>query len=198
MKIQSAICALLFGLVCNHHTLADTEPATALDALHQAGARADPAAFLLLLTTDAVFLGVNGNTRLEGQSLRDFVSTNFSRGGAWNYHSDQRDIRLSADGAVAWFDESLEHDQLGHGRGSGVLVKNGGGWRIAQYNLTLPASDHLVMSAAPSNQETAAPKNSDSTGLSDDPAAIEATTTEPKKRTQCRKIRHKTNKRARC
>jgi hypothetical protein len=198
MKIQSAICALLLLLVCNNHTFAEGAPADTLDTLQRAGAEADPTAFLALLSTDAVFLGVDGKSRLEGQSLRSFVSEQFSRGAGWGYRSHQREIRLSADGGVAWFDESLEHDQLGRGWGSGVLIKTDAGWRIAQYSLTVPAPDDMTTSVARLSQETAVPVKNVSTDTSSDATTAEATTTEPKEKTKCRRIRHKTNKMARC
>src|SRR2546428_801943 len=62
---------------------------------------------------------------------------------------------VSSDGKKAWFDEDLETEKLGAARGSGVLVKDGGRWKIAQYNLSIPipnarfAEVHALLSAAP-------------------------------------------------
>jgi hypothetical protein len=38
-------------------------------------------------------------------------------------------------GDVGWFDELLDHESYGALRGSGVLRKIDGRWRIAQYDL---------------------------------------------------------------
>jgi hypothetical protein len=180
MNISSLRGGVLLGLLLTVQALAETSPETALNSLHTAGADKNQAEFIELLTPDAVFLGVGGESRLQGQSLRDFINTSFGSGNLWNYRIGERDVQLSPDGSVAWFDESLQHEQLGDGRASGVLVKNGSVWKIVQYNLTLPlVRSPLVPEAgtpgasAPANQE--APQ-------------------EP----ECRKTRHKTNKRASC
>ena len=52
--------------------------------------------------------------------------------------STKRWMSLSADGKVAWFDEDLLSQGLGPVRGSGVLVRVGDTWKIAQYNLSVP------------------------------------------------------------
>jgi len=41
-------------------------------------------------------------------------------------------------GGVAWFEEDLETQNLGPARGSGVLVRAGPRWLIAQYVLSIP------------------------------------------------------------
>jgi hypothetical protein len=45
---------------------------------------------------------------------------------------------------VAWFDEALDTPNLGPCRGSGVLVKEGNSWKIAQYNLSVPIPNALM------------------------------------------------------
>jgi hypothetical protein len=56
-------------------------------------------------------------------------------------HAVRRDVVLEPGpvraGSVAWFDEDLETVNLGPARGSGVLVRDDLGWRIAQYNLAI-------------------------------------------------------------
>lgn len=51
---------------------------------------------------------------------------------------------MSGDGATAWFDELLSNDAYGTCRGSGVLLLTGSGWRIAQYNLSIPIPNDLA------------------------------------------------------
>ncbi len=45
---------------------------------------------------------------------------------------------------MAWFDEALDTPNMGPCRGSGVLVRAGDTWRIAQYNLSVPIPNDLV------------------------------------------------------
>ena len=168
---------LILGLLFTLRAFAEGSPEAALDSLHRAGAAANPVEFIGMLAPEAVFLGVDGSARLQGQSLRDYVSESFASGNAWDYSSSEREMRLSSDGAIAWFDECLQHHQRGSGRGTGVLIYSGGAWKIAQYNLTIP-----LPGAAVSGAQSSGP-----------PAVTEA----PQK-PECRKIRHKTNKQASC
>jgi hypothetical protein len=180
MNIYSTISALLLGLLFALQALAEASPEAALDTLHRAGAEANQADFIGVLAQGVVFLGVGDGTRLQGQALRDFVSESFASGNTWDYRTSERDVRLSADGSVAWFDESLEHDQLGRGRGSGVLTQNEGAWKIAQYDLTVPLPGAVEVSEA----ET--------------PGAAAPAMSKTPQKPRCRKIRHKTNKQASC
>jgi SnoaL-like domain len=138
MKFASLIGALLWGFAVTTLAVAQASPDATLDALHQAGVDANPAAFTALLAQDVVFLGVDGAARLEGPSAREFFGEHLLQANTWTYRSSDRDMRLSPDGSVAWFDETLEHDQLGRGRGTGVLIRSSGGWKLAQYNLSVP------------------------------------------------------------
>ena len=60
----------------------------------------------------------------------------FDKGKAWNFTSLKRNITFSADGKYAWFDELLD-TQMKICRGSGVLEKIGGKWKIRQYVLSM-------------------------------------------------------------
>ena len=56
-------------------------------------------------------------------------------------------IALSSSGAramIAWFDERLENAKIGVCRGTGVLLRTADGWKIAQYNLSVPVPNELM------------------------------------------------------
>ena len=111
--------------------------ARVLDELNDAADKADEARYFALYTDDAVFLGTDGTERWTLPAFRAFVHPHFAKGKAWSFRSVRRAITISDDGKVAWFDESLATPNLGPSRGSGVLVKGLGGWKIAQYNLSI-------------------------------------------------------------
>jgi ketosteroid isomerase-like protein len=167
---------------------ADDTPGVALTAFHAAAASADLAGYLGLLTDDVVFLGTDASERWEGEAFRAFVRERFSSGTGWTYRQLQSWINVSPDGSWARFDELLQHDRLGTCRGSGLLVRSTDGWRIAQYNLSVPIPNHLVLDVAQEirGDATAGQANDDPVGVSDTPAPE-----------RCRK-RHKTNRRANC
>ena len=97
-------------------------------------------------------LGIGGGSvvcRLFWQHVhhiawREFVHSYFARGKGWAYEPSDRTVVITVDGHVAWFDETVENRHFGACRGSGVLRLEGGEWRVAQYNLTIPVPDELV------------------------------------------------------
>jgi len=182
MKIISRLGAVWCALLVSMLAHAQTSPDAALNALHEAGADANQPAFVALLTNDVVFFGMDGSARLEGESVRDFVSERFYRGDEWAYRSSDRAVRLSTDGAVAWFDESLMGGELRSARGTGVLIREGESWKIAQYNLTQVTPDDAERE--PLERRSFFGQEARS------PAAPPSS--------KCRKMRHKTNKKGDC
>ena len=122
--------------------------ADTLNQFHAAAARGDQDAYLGLLTEDIVFLGTDGTERWQGQAFRDFVGSHFSKGKGWTYTLADREITISPRGNTAWFDELLDNDHLGRCRGSGVLVRGDAGWKLAQYNLSVPVPNSMVVTMA--------------------------------------------------
>jgi uncharacterized protein (TIGR02246 family) len=128
---------------------ASTPPATAsveavLEDWHRAAAQADEARYFAHFTPDAVFLGTDGSERWTRDEFRAWARPFFSKGKAWSFTPSSRHVSLSRDGAVAWFDEVLATPNMGPARGSGVLVKEAGAWKIAQYNLSVPIPNELL------------------------------------------------------
>jgi uncharacterized protein (TIGR02246 family) len=111
--------------------------ARVLDDLNDAADKADEARYFALYASDAVFLGTDGKERWDLAAFRTFAHPYFAKGKAWSFRSVRRAVTISANGDVAWFDEDLSTPNLGPSRGSGVLVKAEGRWKIAQYNLAI-------------------------------------------------------------
>ncbi|PTL79783.1 nuclear transport factor 2 family protein [Vitiosangium sp. GDMCC 1.1324] len=115
-----------------------------LDDWHKAAAQADEARYFSHFTPDAVFLGTDATERWTRDEFRAWAKPYFAKGKAWSFTSVSRHVSFSKDGSVAWFDEALSTPNMGPARGSGVLVKDGGAWKIAQYNLSLPIPNDLM------------------------------------------------------
>lgn len=113
-------------------------PGAVLDAWHLAAAQCDEARYFGLMTEDAVFLGTDPKERWTRGEFRAWAAPFFQRGRAWTFTASRRSVAVSKSGEVAWFEEDLDTPNLGPARGSGVLVKVGRDWRIAQYNLSVP------------------------------------------------------------
>ena len=118
--------------------------AAVLDDWHAAAAKADEPRYFNHFAPDAVFLGTDGSERWTLGEFRSYARPYFGMGRAWTFKPSARHISISQDGAVAWFDEALDTPNLGPARGSGVLVKVKGAWKISHYNLSVPIPNGLL------------------------------------------------------
>ena len=123
---------------------AEAAVAAVLDDWHAAAAAADEARYFGHFTRDAVFLGTDATERWTVDEFRRYAHPFFAKGKAWSFKAVERHVILSTDGSVAWFDELLDTPNLGPARGSGVLVRTGGAWKIAHYDLSVPIPNALM------------------------------------------------------
>jgi phosphohistidine phosphatase SixA len=121
---------------------AATDDATAitrvLDDFHRAAAEADEARYFGHFAPGAIFLGTDPAERWTVEAFRKWASPYFQRKSAWTFVPRDRHVTVAPGGRTAWFDEVAESRHYGACRGTGVLIKIGDTWKIAQYNLTLP------------------------------------------------------------
>ncbi|WP_419861346.1 nuclear transport factor 2 family protein [Candidatus Palauibacter sp.] len=148
-----AVFALLVAPALPASPLAGQDDAGAdvsatLDALHEAASEADFDRYFSLYADEAVFLGTDATERWTREEFMDYTKARFDTGTGWTYHMLERHIAITPGGRTAWFDERLENANLGETRGSGVLVMEGGGWKIAQYNLTIPIPNEMAREVA--------------------------------------------------
>ena len=115
-----------------------------LEDFHDAAAKADEERYFQHFTPDAVFLGTDATERWTYAQFRAWAKPQFANGKGWTYFARDRHIFISPNGDCAWFDEMLDNKKLGECRGSGVLVRIDGVWRIAQYHLVLPVPNDLA------------------------------------------------------
>ncbi|WP_457652759.1 nuclear transport factor 2 family protein [Rhodocaloribacter sp.] len=115
-----------------------------LDALHDAASKAAFERYFGLFAEDAVFLGTDATERWSVAAFKAYAKPIFDQGRGWTYTPTERHVYIARDGQTAWFDERLENANLGETRGTGVLVREGGTWKIAQYNLTIPIPNALA------------------------------------------------------
>lgn len=108
-----------------------------LDDFHDAAAQGDNQRYLDHLTDDGVFLGTDEWERWpKHPDFTDYVGSRFSDGVGWNYKSVERTVSMSASADIAWFDEVLFSENNGRFRGTGVLARRQGGWKIAHYAMS--------------------------------------------------------------
>lgn len=118
--------------------------AAVLDDWHQAASVADEARYFSHFAANGVFMGTDATERWTVAEFRAWAQPHFARKKAWSFRPHDRHVDFSADGQTAWFDEMLDTPNLGPSRGSGVLVRDGKSWKIAQYNLSIPIPNDLA------------------------------------------------------
>ena len=146
---RALMLAGLLAAACATVTPAqDGEAAAAatLDALHAAAARADGEAYFALFAPDAVFIGTDVSERWSLPAFRAYAQPIFSQGRGWTYTPRTRTVTIApvACRCVAWFDEVLDSQSYGTSRGTGVLLRGPGGWKVAQYALAFPIPNDLA------------------------------------------------------
>ncbi len=137
-------CALAAPPLATCASEAGDEVSAVLDAFHAAAARADETAYFDLLAPRAVFLGTDVTERWDREAFRAFAHPYFEKGQGWTFSPRDRHVDLAQSGNLAWFDELLDSASYGECRGSGVLEKIDGRWKILQYHLTIPMPNDLA------------------------------------------------------
>ncbi|MGB1307305.1 MAG: nuclear transport factor 2 family protein [Oceanihabitans sp.] len=114
-----------------------------LDAWHQAAANANFDAYFNLMTKEGVFLGTDATENWQNKAFKAFSKPYFDKGKAWSFTAIERNIYLSNDNKIAWFDELLD-TQMEICRGSGVLIMENNTWKIAHYVLSITIPNQNV------------------------------------------------------
>ena len=120
-----------------------------LTAWHHAAAVADEKGYFDSLLEDAVFIGTDPGERWTKPEFRLWAAPAFRRESAWVFKARERNIRLAPGGRLAWFDELLYSKSFWTSRGSGVVLFQGGRWRIAHYVLSFTVPNGAVQRIRP-------------------------------------------------
>ncbi len=72
-----------------------------------------------------------------------FAKPYFVKGKAWDFKPYNRNVYLNNSNDIAWFNEQLD-TWMGVCRGSGVLQKKNGGWKIYQYTLSVAVPNEKI------------------------------------------------------
>jgi hypothetical protein len=144
MRVAPALLLLLAACASPARSSALDRADDTLDALHAAAARADGPAYFALFAPRATFIGTDPGEHWDLAAFHDYADPIFARGQGWTYEPFDRHVTLSEHGDVAWFIERLRNAKYGETRGSGVLVRDGDRWLIAQYVLSFPVPNELA------------------------------------------------------
>ena len=116
---------------------------TLIDNWHLAASQAKAEPFFNAMANDAIYIGTADFERWTKDEFRKFALPYFNKGKAWDFKPYDRDLHVSIDGQYAWFSELLS-TWMGVCRGSGVLVKKDGEWKISQYHLSVTVPNEII------------------------------------------------------
>ena len=110
---------------------------------HKAAASANFEDYFGLMTKDAIFIGTDATENWTLPKFKKFAKPYFEAGKAWSFSTLERNLYVHENTRVAWFDELLD-TQMGICRGSGVLMKENGHWKINHYVLSIAIPNENV------------------------------------------------------
>lgn len=114
-----------------------------LDSFNTAAAKADFTTYFSYFAEESSFIGTDATEIWDKKAFKVWAKPYFDKKTTWNFTSLKRNIYFSKDGKLAWFDELLD-TQMKICRGSGVLEKIGGQWKIRQYVLSMTVPNEVV------------------------------------------------------
>lgn len=118
-----------------------------LNDWHKAASVANFKNYFDPLAENSIYIGTDATENWNKKEFEIWAKPYFDKGKAWNFTSLERNIYFSSDKKMAWFDELLD-TQMKICRGSGVLEKSNGKWKIKQYvlSMTIPNdnSDEVI------------------------------------------------------
>ncbi|MCK5424090.1 MAG: nuclear transport factor 2 family protein [Emcibacter sp.] len=133
-----------------------------MDGFHDAAAKADEKRYLGYFTKDGVFMGTDDWERWPlNPDFRAYVAERFKEGTGWAYKAIERNVAFSPDNNVAWFDEITESEKWGLFRGTGVLLKQGEGWKIAHYSMSVLVPNEAWVAVSDLNKAAVKKRDAD-------------------------------------
>lgn len=135
---------LVAPIFCNAQKASDK---AAIDNLlsdwHKAAAAANFDEYFGMMSKDAIFIGTDATENWNLEAFKAFAKPYFDKGKAWDFVAVERNIFVN--GNIAWFDELLDtKTNMKLCRGSGVLRKENGKWKIAHYVLSMTIPNDKV------------------------------------------------------
>ena len=120
-----------------------TEISKILDDFNVAAANAEFEKYFNFFADESTFIGTDATEIWNKQEFKTWAKPYFDKKKTWNFTSLKRNIHFNKDGKLAWFDELLD-TQMKICRGSGVLEKINGQWKVKQYVLSMTIPNDVV------------------------------------------------------
>lgn len=120
-----------------------TEINAMLDAFNVAAAKSDYEGYFNYFDKESTFIGTDATEVWTKKEFMVWAKPYFDKKRTWNFTSLKRNIYVREGGKLAWFDELLD-TQMKICRGSGVVEKINGQWKVKQYVLSVTVPNDVV------------------------------------------------------
>ena len=120
-----------------------SEICSTIDLWHKNAADANFEAYFDTMTIESIFIGTDADENWTFEEFKNFSKPFFKRGKTWNFTAVDRNVYIYSNAEIAWFDELLD-TWMGVCRGSGVVKKVNGDWKIEHYVLSLTVPNENI------------------------------------------------------
>ncbi|MBF4983904.1 nuclear transport factor 2 family protein [Nonlabens mediterrranea] len=142
-RILLLLTAILLYSCGSYKGIATDSIEKSINDWHHAAATANYDDYFNLMTNDAVFIGTDATENWQLKEFKIFSKPYFDKGKAWSFTPLERHVYQHNN--VVYFDELLD-TQMGICRGSGILKKEDGVYKIAHYVLSIAVPNENVAS----------------------------------------------------
>lgn len=116
---------------------------TLLNNWHKDAAQTNYNNYFGFMDSVSIYIGTDATENWTKKQFADFSKPYFDKGKAWDFRVLERNIHISEDANVVWFDELL-NTWMGTCRGSGVLEKYNNAWKLKHYVLSISIPNNNV------------------------------------------------------
>jgi hypothetical protein len=137
---------LMFLFSCKAQLHENTEKESInliLNQWHQAASDAKYDDYFNKMHASSIFIGTDATENWDKPAFMKYAKPHFDKGKAWKFKVLERNLFLSNDGKMAWFDELLD-TSMKICRGSGVLVFENNQWLIKHYVLSMTIPNDIA------------------------------------------------------
>lgn len=154
------ICCTAFLIACSSNktviesnTVSIKEDVNVLlNNWHKAAANAKFNQYFNAMDNPSIFIGTDASENWTKKDFQKFCKPYFDKGKAWSFTPLERNIYTNTRKDVAWFDELLD-TWMGTCRGSGVLEKKDGIWKIKHYVLSVAIPNEDIQKVIEAKKE---------------------------------------------
>ncbi|HIG60212.1 MAG TPA: hypothetical protein EYQ22_04900 [Gammaproteobacteria bacterium] len=146
--MRTLILLMLLGSLAVNASQVPTAVDELLDGFHQAAAESNFDDYFGRFADNAYFLGTDAGERWSVTEFKAYARAAFMERRGWKYDVVQRNIETRANLQLFWFDEILFNQKLGRCRGTGVIVREEGEWKIAHYSLSMLIPNEIAAAVA--------------------------------------------------